>query len=66
MTLEEWINYDEFWQEAIFQSVTGLVEAQKKESNKTTEEILKAMGSGQESHYVSPMATMPKPSFQMG
>ena len=65
MTIEQWVNYDDYWQEAIFQAVSGLVENQKKESSKHTEDILKAMGSGNEQPYISPMATMPKPTFQM-
>lgn len=63
MDLEAFLSLDEFWQEAIFQSVNNFV----KEQNKEQQSALHSMTEKIEAlrPYSSPMSTLPKPQFNL-
>lgn len=63
MELESFLNLDEFWQEAVFQSVNNFV----KEQNKEQQNVLNSMTEKMEAvrPYASPLAALPKPQFNL-
>lgn len=68
ISLEEWLDHDDYWQETLIQAVGGLVEARNKASQEQTEKILKATqgASKEEPVYISPFNNpASRPTFQM-
>jgi hypothetical protein len=64
MDLDKWLTKDVYWQEAVYQAVSSVIEARNK---KEKDSLMKQISGSQESAlYVSPFATVPKPTFQMG
>jgi TRAP-type C4-dicarboxylate transport system substrate-binding protein len=66
MPLAEWLSLDEYYQEAVYQAVSKVVEAQKKENQEQTDKIMKEISDTKETGpYISPFAGTPKPKFSM-
>ena len=66
MPLQEWFALDAFYQEAVYQAVSKVVEAQKKENQEATDKIMKEISDTKETGpYISPFAGNPKPKFQL-
>ena len=66
MPLEEWFNLDDFYQEAVYQVVASMVEAQEKKSQEATDKIMKEISDTKETGpYISPFAGNPKPKFSL-
>lgn len=63
MTLEDFLNLDEFWQQAVFESVNHFVKEQNKEQQKSLNSMTERIE--QLRPYSSPMAAVPKPQFSM-
>lgn len=63
MDLESFLDLDEFWQEAIFQSVNNFV----KEQNKEQQSALNSMTEKIETlrPYSSPISNLPRPQFNL-
>jgi len=67
MDLDKWLTKDIYWQEAIYQAVSSVIEARNKKEKEEKDSLMKQISGNQESApYVSPFATVPKPTFQMG
>lgn len=62
MPLDTFNSYNEFEQEAIVQAVNNFVSRRNEEQKKVIEDI---RGSQDSSPYVSPMSSLPRPSFQL-
>ncbi len=63
MTLEDYLNLDEFWQQAIFESVNDFVKDQNKAQQGAIESMTEKIE--QLRPYSSPIASMPKPNFTL-
>jgi len=67
LPLEEWFTMDVYYQQALYQSVVKVVEAQEKKSKEAADKIISKIDEGKETGpYVSPFNSVPKPTFQMG
>lgn len=67
ISLDDWLDHDIIWQEALIQSVGNLVDARNKASQEQTDKILKAsQESREQAPYVSPFASSgTRPQFHM-
>ncbi len=63
MTLDEFLNMDEFWQEAVFSAVQEHVEYQNKEQKKSFEDMTKRIEDLKP--HSSSLSGVSKPSFVM-
>lgn len=63
MPLEEYLNLDEFWQEAVFGAVQEYIEAQNKEQKKSFEDMTKRIEDLKP--HSSPLNNIAKPSFHL-
>jgi hypothetical protein len=66
MSAEYWMAQDMFWQEAYFQAVNEFIIQQNKKQKEAMEGMTNSIKEASSSTpYISPMSTMPKPTFTM-
>lgn len=67
MSAEYWMSQDVFWQRAYFQAVNEFVTQQNKKQKEANDAMTQSIANRESSTpYVSPMAHIPRPSFQLG
>ncbi|MBD2201563.1 hypothetical protein H6G33_09410 [Calothrix sp. FACHB-1219] len=62
MSLEEYLALDEFWQEAVYSSVSNFVDEQNKEQKKTFDEMSKKIEDLAPANH---MASINRPTFHL-